>query len=384
MPLVTIDKSFLAGLGSDIALLKTSDGKPMVDLWNEVIVPGLNDYNATLNALAEFIAYKSDQRIEQVTQASGSKWQRGDTEVTKAASSQGVQHFFVRTAIDSYKTYLGWTKKYVEKNPAGTIVTHLNAEMKALTDQKYQAMLGAFYNKGERDIFDAETHEALKVTCLVDGTGNWPIPSIGFNTFAANHSHFSFVDSSTSSWTNTTNRQTQVNNLIKLVTEHGFRDNLIIMGQGAVIDDIKGCPGFRGFVDMSPFGASDPNALKGSDTQAQIKAFRKLGGLFRVLGTLENATVIEGDIIPPNYLSVFSFQGKNSAANPVQWRERGVESFSTNPFPFFETNLETWFGASVRQRLNGAHLYVANGAAAYVNPTSLGDLKAATGDWNGQ
>ncbi len=383
MPLVTIDKSILAGLGSDIAFLKTFDGKPMVDLWNEVIVPSVNDYNDVLNALAEFIAYKSDQRIESVTQTSGSKWQSGDVEVSKAAGQREIRHFFVRCAIGSFRKYLGWTKKMIEKVSSTQLVEEFNAELKALTDQKYQALLGALYQSTEVSNFDPDTHEALKVTTLVNGTGNWPIPSIGFNTFDSTHTHFKYVDSSTSSWTDASNRQKQLKGLIKLVYEHGFRDNLLLMVGSGLLDDVQQCPGYRQIVDVSPFAQSADSALKGTDTQATIKVFRKLGGLFRVQGTVENATVIEGDILPPNYVGCFSYQGANSPANPVQWREEPVESFTTNPFPFYETNLETRFGAAIRQRLNGAIMLVANGANAYVVP-SVGTAAAAVGDWDGQ
>ena len=381
MPTINDNKFQQAALGSDVGLLQTSDGVKMLDLWLKVINPGLEKYNAVLNLLSQFMAYRTDLTQEEVIQTVGSKWQK-NTEITKGTGSVKIRGFWVRTAANEYKKYMGWTRKFIKEHSAAHIVQHLNAELKGLTDQKFSEILSAFFTKGERDVLDPMTHEALKIQCLVDGTGNMPIPRVGTNVFDSTHSHFDFVDSSTTAWSVVATREARLKSLIRLVREHGYFDNLVIMVNSNMSDEIAACPSYRPFVATSPFGQSDNSALAGTDTQATMLTFRPMAGLFRVIGTLPLATVIESDVLPNRYVACFSYQGPNSPDNPVQWLEQPVQSFSENPYPFYETILETAFGASIRKRLNGAVLYADAAANAYVTPTVLG-AGAIVGDWDG-
>ena len=379
---ITDNKTSLAALGSDVALLQTSDGVKMIDLWQKVISPGIAKYNEILNLLAQFMAFRTDLNLEEVIQTVGSRWQK-NTEITKGTGAVKIRGFWVRTATNDYKKYMGYTRNFIRDNSAAHIVQHLNAELKGLTDQKFMEIMSAFYSNVERDVLDSKTHEALKLPTLVNGTGNMPIPNVGTNTFdPAVHTHFSFVDSSTTAWSVVATRETALKNLVKLVKEHGYFQNLVIMCNANMSDEIAQCPSYRAFVTTSPFGSSDPGALQGNDPQATMQTFKPLAGLFRVIGTLPFATVMESDILPNRYVSCFSYQGANSPDNPVQWMETPVTSFSENPYPFYETILETAFGASIRKRLNGAHLFANPSASAYVVPTVL-TAGAAVSDWDG-
>jgi len=356
----------------------------MIDLWLKTISPGLDAYNATVNLLANFVGFKTDLTMEEVIQTVGSKWQK-NTEVTKGVGSAKIQGYWIRTASSEYKTYMGWTRKFIRENSSAHVVQHFAAQIKGLNEQKYTEIMTALFGNVERDVLDLRTHEALKIPTLVNGTGNMPIPSVGMTTFTAGtHNHFSFVDTSSANWTVVATREAQLKALVRLVREHGYYQNLVIMVNSAMTDAIMQCPSFRAFVGGSPFGQSDGSVLYGQDVQATMQTFAPLGGLFRVVGTLPFATVLESDILPNNYVASFSYNGPNSPENPVQWMDTPVTSFSESPFPFYETLFETAFGASIRKRLNGAILYAAPAAASYVIPTSFGTVAGAVGDWDGQ
>jgi hypothetical protein len=383
LPNVTIEKLTNAILQSDLGRLQTADGVSLMDLWDRTLSPGIDAYNTLLNQVAAFMAYKTDSEFEEVVQAVGSSWQKGGTEVVKGVGQVKIRGFWVRTANDEYKKYMGWTRKYIKENSSARIVDHLNAELKALQGQKYNEILSAWYNKGERSVLDRRTHETLKIPCLVDGTGNMPIPSIGAVTFDGGHSHFMAVDKTETAWTNIQNREAQLKSLVRLVKEHGFFNNLVILCSSLTSDEVATCPSFRGFVGLSPFGASDTAALAMQGAQANVTVFKPFAGIFRVIGTLPFATVLESDILPAGYISAFSYQGQNSPDNPIQYMESPVVSYSDSPFAFYETILETEFGASIRKRLNGAHLFVGDsGTTQYANPT-LVNPAAAVGDWDG-
>lgn len=379
MPTATINQAALAAMGSDVALLQTADGVPMINLWTKVLVPGLEKYNSIKNTLVDFLAYRTDLEVEEVIQAVGSTWQK-NTEVTKGVGQVKIGGYWIRTARDEFKKYMGWTRKYIRENNSSAIAAHLNAELKGLTAQKFQEVLSTFYNKGEKVVLDRRTHEALKIACLVDGVGTMVPPPVGGTTFLANHSHFTYEATGESAWSVVATREAALKALVKLVREHGFFKNLVLMCNPGMSDSIAACPSFRGFVSVSPFGQSEDAALRGSDTQATMATFREFAGMFRVIGTLPFATVMESDLLPNKYVSAFSYQGQNSPDNPVQWFEGPVTSFSENPFPFYETILETEFGASIRKRLNGAHMFVDAGISAYANPTLVG-LETQAGDY---
>lgn len=381
MPTAVIDKFTQGGLNSGLSLLQTTDGKPYAELWNQVLAPSLEDYNAQLNALAGFLGYRDDNRVVSVSQAWAAPWQ-DRTEVNPTGQNLKNRTWTVRTSYREKAQSLGWTRRALEKMSSEMVVNIFNSVLKSLTDQQYTELLAAFYTSTERDILDVDTHEALKIWTLVNGTGNMPIPRRGVNTFATNHNHFIWTDASSGTWTDTNNRESRIKQLIRLVTEHGFSDNIILMVQGDMLDAIEQCPGYRTLRELSSFASSDPSALVGGDPQASLLSRKKFGGVFEVTGTIANATVVTGDLIPLNYISCFSFQGFNSPENPLQWYEEPVRTMTNSPFPYLETHLETAYGAGVRKRLNGANLYVAAGASAYVDP-AVTTASAMAGDWDG-
>lgn len=382
MPTVNIEQQKLAALVGDVGLFQTTDGMSLINLWLEVMQPAIEAYNATSNAVAEFIGSRTDLKVEQVTQSIGSKWQKR-TEITKGINEAALRSFIVRYATKEYKGYSGHTRDFLTRNSSEHISTLFTAKLKALQQQKYEEITGCLYNTGARTVIDDITHETLKLYGLVDGSGNMPIPSNGTNTFASNHSHYTFVDSDSTDWSVLANRQNKIKALIRLVTEHGYRDNLVLVGNAATIDEVKDCPGYRALITVSPFAQSPSNALEGTDVQAVIKTYKEINKLFRAVGTLENATVMESDILPIGYLLVFSHNGLGSPENPVGYNDSPVITFTDSPWPFYETMMETSFFATIRKRLNGAVMYLATDATVYVNPT-VPTLAADVGDWNGQ
>ena len=372
--------------GSDVAQLQTSDGVSMVSLWNEVVVPALNDYNTVKESVVDFFGFRSDKMIDQVVQTVGRKWLRGGNEVVRGVGGAQIRRWLIRTASIDYKSYSGYTRKYIQENTSTIIVGELNAMLKALTDQKFIEVLTAIFSGGNRTVVDAATGESLVIQGLVSGEGNMPIPPVGTNTFtAATHNHYLFEDfASDHPWkTSLDSRLASIKALIRTVTEHKYRENIVLVCQGDVLDDIETMPGFRHFRSVSPLGQTEAAALSLVDPQATILDFKNLSTILRVKGTIENATVIESEMMPLGSIMCFSFAGMGNENNPVQWMEKPIATFSDNPYPFYETMYETAFGASIRKRLNGAVLYLASGATAYVAPT-ITTAGAMVGDWDGQ
>lgn len=208
--------------------------------------------------------------------------------------------------------------------------------------------------------------------CNASASVTYAPPAYGGNTFATTHDHFLGSNSSASKTV-----ATQLNDLAKLVTEHGHTGNLRAIVSGADIGTynalgdnwIKPTGGSIGFSDRggNTTGASFYSNLDYGQRPAVGKYF--IGQFLSNSGVI---TVEATDRLTTGYACVYNSYGINNPNNPIAIRihpDRGFGFFlreipsGNEEFPVAQIDVVTEYGVSANAgRTNGASgLLVAGG-----------------------
>jgi hypothetical protein len=260
--------------------------------------------------------------------------------------------------LRKFQIALGWTANFMRiKTPADLADQQLGVEKAHLRRIQFEfkrALLKPT-NATFRDHLVDNVDLGVKALYNADGA---PIPE-GPNgeTFdGATHTHYLFNDGLDT---------TAVDALIATVVEHGYGGEVVIfINQGNEA-------AWRGLTGFTPF--VDPRFIQGTaDTHVNRPVdITRLDN--RAIGYYGAATIWVKPWMVLDYCFCFDI---SSSLKPLVFRERpgssmqGLQIAAEIPmYPLYAKYMEAEFGLGVWNRGNGAVLYYATGAVAYVEPT---------------
>lgn len=267
----------------------------------------------------------------------------------------------VATPLDKFMRDIGWTADYMLQNTpqqiANAQIAVQGAHRRALQRMLRRAIFSAT-NITVRDRFvSPQVNLAVKRFVNADGASipNGPNGEV-FN--ANTHTHYDFFNGVTPS-------DAAITALIADVAEHGHTRSLRLNINLALESAMRALPGFVAYQDERLVLATNVNqaAIRLDQTRVDNRAI----GLFGL------AEVWTRSWVPPGYVFVADF---GASEKPLRFREhpvvelRGLRIAATVPdYPLYANVMDAYFGFGVFNRTNGAALYYAPSASAYVEPT---------------
>lgn len=285
------------------------------------------------------------------------EFDRGLTEKAGRGSNVGFPLFkFVRA--------IGWTRDYMLQSTPQQLANTLVAIQSAHTRAKRREIQNAIFGSANYTSFDEfrAPQRDLGVKRFLNADGA-PIPN-GPNgeVFNANtHTHYDFLDSATPTAASLTA-------LIEDVIEHGHGSRILLNINRGAEQAVRVLTGFTAYQDSRLTLATNANQATVRLDMSRVDN--------RAIGLFGAAEVWVRSWVPNNY--VFAFDA-GSPLKPLVQRQhpvaevRGLRIVATHEdYPLYADTMDSYFGFGVWTRTNGAVLYYAGGAVAYVNPTFSG------------
>ena len=260
-----------------------------------------------------------------------------------------------------YPRNIGWTEDYfLSATPADLaemVIAAQQSYTRTLIRDTKRALFGAA-NSTFRDRYAVPIVD-LAVKALVNAdSASIPNGPNGETFDGATHTHYDWLDG-------TAPTQAAVLALITDVMEHGHVDGVRVYINLAAEEAV------RGFARFVPY--PDPRIIyRTADTPAQNLDIMSDGGN-RAIGILGAAEVWVKPWVPAGY--VFAYASGDSR-KPLVYRQHPVAPLRglrvaarMTAFPLYADQMVSYFGLGVWNRTNGAVLYYASGASAYVSPT---------------
>lgn len=259
---------------------------------------------------------------------------------------------------------VGWTRDYfLQATPsqiANTVIGIQSMHTRAIRRELQRAIFGAT-NYTSRDRFQAPQID-LSVKRLVNAdSAAIPNGPNGETFTASSHTHYDFLDG-------TSPTAAALTALIEDVVEHGHGARVLLNINRAAETAVRALTGFVPYADARLTLATASNQAVQRLDMSRIDN--------RAIGLFGAAEVWVRSWVPAGY--VFAYDA-GSDLKPLVYRQHPVASIrglrivaTLDDYPLYAEVMDSYFGFGVWNRTNGAVLYYAGSAAAYVEPTFSG------------
>lgn len=278
-------------------------------------------------------------------------------EFTRAHTQKIVTGSEVEFPMEGFQAAIGWTAQFFKNKTVADMaatqvaakVGHINAIKRRLQMAMFGATNYSFFDYRVDDI-------QLDVKRFVNADGA-PIPmgpnGVTFN--AATHTHYLFHSNLDNA---------SAHSLVQTVLEH-YNSSQI-----EVYINIGDEAAWRALTDFKPF--VDTRIIPSVNADRAAGSLNPFNPNDRSIGIFDAATIV---VKPWGVLNYSICLDTGSGMKPLALRTRDggairLDTVATNVlFPLQADYMESEFGFGVWNRTNGAILYHANGAVAYVEPT---------------
>lgn len=256
---------------------------------------------------------------------------------------------------------VGWTRDYMLQNTpaqiANTVLAIQSMHTRALRRELQRAVFGSA-NYTIRDRFQSPQID-LAVKRLVNAdSAAIPNGPNGETFTAASHTHYDFLDGASPTAASLTA-------LIEDVVEHGHGARILLNINRAAETAVRALTGFVAYADPRLTLATSANQANQRLDMSRLDN--------RAIGLFGAAEVWVRSWVPAGY--VFAYDA-GTDLKPLVYRQHPVASIrglrivaNLDDYPLYAEVMDSYFGFGVWNRTNGAVLYYAASASAYVDPT---------------
>ena len=323
----------------------------------------LDAYNAVSEELAMTLAEPSTDRERVYGASADGEMYRAD-EYDRGTTMKGGAGSNVGFPLYKFVKGVGWTRDYfLQSTPQQVANAYLAvraAHERAFRREIQRAIFGSA-NFTAFDEFQAPQIN-LSVKRFVNAdSASIPNGPNGETFTAASHTHYDFLDGASPTAASLTA-------LIEDVVEHGHGARILLNINRAAESAVRLLTGFTAYTDPDLILSTASNQL------ARRLDMSRLDN--RAIGKFGAAEVWVRSWVPAGY--VFAFDA-GSSTKPLVYRQHPVPSIrglriaaQLDDYPLYAEMMDSYFGFGVWTRTNGAVLYYAGSASAYVDPTFTG------------
>lgn len=350
-----------------VADLQSVTTQTAVDYGLEEIADILRDdlaaYNAVVDEMVMDLAEMSPDR-ERIYGASADGEMLESDEYDRGVSVKAGAGSNVGFPLRKFVKDVGWTRDYMlQSTPAqiaNTVLAIQSMHTRAIRRDLQRAIFGST-NYTIRDRFQAPQID-LAVKRLVNAdSASIPNGPNGETFNAATHTHYDFLDGASPT-------AAALTALIEDVIEHGHGGRVLININRAAETATRALTGFVPY--------SDPRVTQPNTAATTMTALDNSRIDNRAIGIFGAAEVWVRSWVPAGY--VFAYDA-GSGQKPLIYRQHPVATIrglrivaQLDDYPLYAQVMDSYFGFGVWTRTNGAVLYYAGGAVAYVDPTFSG------------
>lgn len=325
----------------------------------EVLNADLAAYNRVLDEmLSDFAAMTTD--LQRVYGASSSGEMYEADEFDRGLSVKTAGGTTVGFPLKKFVVDIGWTSDYSHiATPADYAEAMLAAQARhtrAVRRELQRAIFGSANYTWTEKYVPPLIDLAVKRFVNADSAGI-PLGPNGESFTASTHTHYDFIDSATPT-------AAGLLALIADVVEHGHGGQIRVNINSAAEAAVRALTGFVPY--------ADPRIVyRTADTPGQTLDISRIDN--RPIGIFGAAEVWVRSWVPAGYVFAYDAAGE---LKPVAYRVhpssqlRGLRvAAELDDYPLYARVMDSYFGFGVWNRTNGAVLYYAGGAVAYVVPT---------------
>lgn len=340
---------------------RLADGTDPNDLWAEFQAT-LDAWNASRQAIIDFLTYPVTQQIESVGQGVTVDFELASEFGVPVAVREALQHFSMGYTLDWYDLATRFTWRFLLDSDARQVEAVHQAVLEADNRLIFTKVMNAIFRNTNRTA--TINNQNYNVYALYNADGTVP-PAYKTNTFNGSHTHYKVSNAASVD-------SGDVEEMIDDLRSHGYGDNegsrIVIMvnkAQGDVIRTFRfGQTNNNAAVAKYDFipaqGTSPliiPNALQGAGLLGGNQPPGTIDGM-TVIGSYGPAFIVQEDYIPAGYLLAFATGGTANLNNPVGLREhanpaaRGLQLVQgpVAQYPLQESYYRRGFGTGIRQR----------------------------------
>ena len=326
----------------------------------EAFTNDLAAYNAMVNEAVQELADTTTDRLRVYGASSDVEMYEAD-EYDRGISAKAGEGSTVGFPLKKFVRDIGWTRDYMLQNTVAQIAIAFTAVQEAHTRAMYRELRRAIFgatNYTIRDRFvSPQADLAVKRLVNADGAAIPTGPNAeSFN--AATHTHYDYLDGASPT-------AAALTALIEDVIEHGHGNNVRIYINRTHEAAVRLLTGFTAYVD--------PDFILGTQANQLARRLDTSRLDNRAIGKFGAAEVWTKPWVPANY--AFAFDA-GDPMKPLAMRQHPVSSVrglrivaQLDDYPLYAQVMDSYFGFGAWTRTNGAVLYFAGSASAYVTPT---------------
>ncbi|QNJ55324.1 major capsid protein [Gordonia phage LittleFella] len=382
--MITIDKKHLFLFGADPEggyqtsgdiVTQTADGTDLNALWDQYQTT-LAYWNARKMGLVALFTYPVTSLIENVPQVGKATFEEASEFGEPQAGKIKVSYIQLGYDFKDYDVASRWTWRFLRDADARQVNALHNAYLQADAELVFRKVMEAIFDNRNRNT--TLRNQAYNVYPLYNGDGMAP-PDYGTKTFQGTHDHYLVSGGAQIDSGDLEAAQAHIE-------EHGYSiqngTTIIHMVNKAQAMQIRlfrqGVANNNGAVanyDFIPSENQPPLILPNDQGLLGSRPPSVWNGL-RVLGSYNDALIIEDLTIPEGYVLTFGTGGLGQLGNLVGLREhanpayRGLRLIAGNQsgYPLVDSYYSRSFGTGIRQR-GGAVVTQIKASGNYVIPT---------------
>jgi hypothetical protein len=326
----------------------------------DVLRADLAAYNRVVDEMMMDLAVATDDR-QRIYGASADGEMLESDEYDRGVAVKPAGGSTVGFPLRKFVKDIGWTRDYsLMATPADYAEAMLGVQSmhtRAIRRELQRAIFGSA-NYTFRDRFVSPQVD-LAVKRLVNADSlSIPNGPNGETFTAASHTHYDFLDGANPT-------AAALTSLIEDVIEHGHGNRVLLNINRAAETAVRALTGFIAYTDPRVVPADNAARTAISLDNSRIDN--------RAIGLFGAAEVWVRSWVPAGY--VFAYDA-GTDMKPLVYRQhpaaavRGLRIVATlDDYPLYAEVMESYFGFGVWTRTNGAVLYYAGSASAYVDPT---------------
>lgn len=331
-----------------------------LDQINRALTADLAAYNMVFDDMVSELAEMSTDR-ERIYGASADGEMLESDEYDRGVAVKAGAGSNVGFPLKKFVKDVGWTRDYfLQSTPAqiANAVLAIQSMHTRAARRELQKALFLSSNYTTRDRFQAPQID-LAVKRLVNAdSASIPNGPNGETFNAATHTHYDYLDG-------TAPTAAALTALIEDVVEHGHGSQVRLNINRSAETAVRALTGFKGY--------EDPRYILGTQINqpGQRLDISRIDN--RAIGLFGAAEVWVRSWVPSGYALVYD---AGTPLKPLIYRQHPVSSIrglrivaSIEDYPLYAEVMDSYFGFGVWNRTNGAVLYYASGANAYVDPT---------------
>jgi hypothetical protein len=256
---------------------------------------------------------------------------------------------------------IGWTRDYMQQSTPAQIANSFLAvqsmHTRAIRRELQRAIFGST-NYTIRDRFVAPQVDLAVKRFVNADSASIPNGPNGETFTAASHTHYDYLDGASPT-------AAALTSLIEDVVEHGHGSRVLVNINRAAETAVRALTGFVAY--------SDPRVIPANTAATTATPLDTTRIDNRPIGLFGAAEVWVRSWVPAGY--VFAYDA-GTDLKPLVYRQhpaagvRGLRIVAQlDDYPLYAEVMDSYFGFGVWNRTNGAVLYYAGSASAYVDPT---------------